>query len=82
MDEKDKDLLKNQEGKYRQKVNLLHILAINPFSKYSKINRDISCSFIGSITTDHSERIEFVQNNAPKVVAGLTMLEKFFDALK
>jgi aspartate aminotransferase len=30
----------------------------------------------------HSERIEFVQNNAPKVVAGLTMLEKFFDVLK
>ena len=30
----------------------------------------------------HSERIEFVQNNAPKIVAGLTMLEKFFEALK
>jgi aspartate aminotransferase len=30
----------------------------------------------------HSERTEFVQNNAPKVVAGLTMLEKFFDVLK
>jgi len=30
----------------------------------------------------HSERIEFVQNNAPKVVAGLTMLEKFFETLK
>ena len=30
----------------------------------------------------HSERTEFVQNNAPKIVAGLTMLEKFFDALK
>jgi len=30
----------------------------------------------------HSERTEFVQNNAPKVVAGLDMLEKFFDSLK
>ena len=30
----------------------------------------------------HSERTEFVQNNAPKIVAGLTMLEKFFEALK
>jgi aspartate aminotransferase len=30
----------------------------------------------------HSERIEFVQNNAPKVVEGLMMLEKFFDSLK
>jgi len=30
----------------------------------------------------HSERIEFVQNNAPKIVAGLTMLEKFFETLK
>ena len=30
----------------------------------------------------HSERIEFVQNNAPKIVAGLDMLEKFFDVLK
>ncbi len=30
----------------------------------------------------HSERTEFVQNNAPKIVAGLTMLEKFFDVLK
>ena len=30
----------------------------------------------------HSERMEFVQNNAPKIVAGLTMLEKFFEALK
>tara|TARA_B100001105_G_scaffold217533_1_gene183544 strand:- start:69 stop:1001 length:933 start_codon:yes stop_codon:yes gene_type:complete len=30
----------------------------------------------------YSERVEFVQNNAPKVVAGLTMLEKFFDSLK
>ena len=30
----------------------------------------------------HSERIEFVQNNAPKIVAGLTMLEQFFNKLK
>jgi len=30
----------------------------------------------------HSERTEFVQNNAPKVVAGLDMLEKFFGSLK
>jgi aspartate aminotransferase len=30
----------------------------------------------------HSERIEFVQNNAPKIVAGLTMLEQFFNELK
>ena len=30
----------------------------------------------------YSERMEFVQNNAPKVVAGLTMLEKFFGFLK
>ena len=29
-DKEDKDLLKNQDGKYTQKVNLLHILAINP----------------------------------------------------
>jgi len=34
------------------------------------------------IPKTHSERIEFVQNNAPKIVAGLTMLEKFFEALK
>ena len=26
--------------------------------------------------------MEFVQNNAPKVTAGLTMLEKFFGFLK
>ena len=31
---KDKDLLKDQEKKYRQKVNLLHILAINPIFIY------------------------------------------------
>jgi aspartate aminotransferase len=30
----------------------------------------------------HSDRIEFVQNNAPKVVAGLGMIEKFFGVLK
>jgi len=33
-DTKDKNLLQNQEGKYRQKVNLLHILAINPIFIY------------------------------------------------
>ncbi len=32
--DEEKDLLKNQEGKYRQKVNLLHILAINPVLIY------------------------------------------------
>jgi aspartate aminotransferase len=30
----------------------------------------------------HYDRIEFVKNNAPKVVAGLGMIEKFFGALK
>lgn len=32
--EKTKKLLKDQEGKYKQKVNLLHILAINPILIY------------------------------------------------
>lgn len=31
---KEKDLIKDQEGKYRQKVNLLHILAVNPVLIY------------------------------------------------
>ncbi len=30
----------------------------------------------------HSERTEFVKNNAPKGVSGLDMIEKFFDGLK
>ena len=30
----DKNLLKNQESKYNQKVNLLHIIAINPVIIY------------------------------------------------
>ena len=30
----------------------------------------------------HSDRTEFVKQSAPKVVAGLGMIEKFFDALK
>ena len=30
----------------------------------------------------HSERTEFVTENAPKIVAGLGMIEKFFGALK
>ena len=29
-----------------------------------------------------SDRVEFVQHNAPKIVAGLNMLEKFFESLK
>ena len=30
----------------------------------------------------HSDNIEFVKNNAPKIVAGIEMIEKFFDNLK
>lgn len=30
----------------------------------------------------HSEKIEFVKNNAPKIVAGIEMITKFFEVLK
>ncbi|MBT6083965.1 MAG: pyridoxal phosphate-dependent aminotransferase, partial [Nitrosopumilus sp.] len=39
-------------------------------------------AYLAQTPKTHSERTEFVQNNAPKVVAGLTMIEKFFEALK
>jgi len=39
-------------------------------------------SYLKQKPKTHSERTEFVKNNAPKVVAGLGMIEKFFDALK
>ena len=39
-------------------------------------------AFVTQHPKTHSERTEFVHNNAPKIVAGLTMLEKFFDVLK
>tara|TARA_B110000259_G_scaffold188118_1_gene245057 strand:+ start:1832 stop:2548 length:717 start_codon:yes stop_codon:yes gene_type:complete len=45
----DKDLLKNQESKYRQKVNLLHILAINPVLIYVGIYGNKSNSMIYSL---------------------------------
>ena len=39
-------------------------------------------SYQQQIPKTHSERTAFVQNNAPKIVAGLEMLEKFFNGLK
>lgn len=30
----------------------------------------------------HSEKLEFIQSNAPKVVSGIKMIESFFDAVK
>ncbi|MCH8972618.1 MAG: hypothetical protein IH814_00585 [Thaumarchaeota archaeon] len=39
-------------------------------------------NYISNPPKTHSERIEFVQTNAPRLVAGIIMLEKYLEDLK